>query len=107
MRNANRVERRDRQRWDFSSRPRVLDQDTGILQGYLVDIHSKGMRLVGEQPTIPGRDYQLLVEISQEGNQVEQVSLIATSVWTRRRPDQDLPYESGFRFAQTIDVILV
>lgn len=103
----NRQNRRRRWRWGFADAPRALDHERGALLGYVADINTEGMRLVTPQPITAGREYRLILEMPQEDNEIEQVTLTATSVWTKQRTDQHLPYEAGFRFSQAVEVIMI
>ena len=45
---------------------KVYDAETGVMLGHLADVNSSGMRMVGAQSLVQGRDYALRIEVPQE-----------------------------------------
>jgi len=78
---------------------RVFDEKTGKMAGRLVDITTKGMMLVNEEPITPHSMYRLILPLPEEIRGIGEIVLNAKSVWCE--PDiNDNFYDAGFEFIE-------
>ena len=88
------AERRREKRWNLKIHLPVFDQPTGSLIGHVVDIATKGLQLVSDEPIPVEKNFQLLLEITKENGEWEKIPLRALSIWSRQHPSG--VYNTGF-----------
>ena len=88
------AERRREKRWNLRIHLPVFDEPSGNLIGHVVDIATKGLQLVSEEPIPVEKNFQLLLEITREDGEWEKIPLRALSIWSRRHHSG--VYNTGF-----------
>lgn len=90
------TENRSLKRWHLIYYLRVFDLDEDSLLGHLVDITTKGMKMVSEKPTPIGKEFHLKMEVPLKTCAAEKVKLNAHSLWCSKDANPDF-YATGFR----------
>jgi hypothetical protein len=89
------AEKRTLKRWHLIFYLRVFDEPTGSLVGYVVDISTKGMMLISDQPIPLNQDFKLWLEVPEDDGRRVKVSLKARSLWNQRDVNPDF-FDTGF-----------
>ena len=76
---------------------KVLDEKTGQLFGYMVDITREGFLLTKETSTESGNTFQLKLELPSEIEGRKNLQFSATSTWNDKDSESDF-YNTGFKF---------
>lgn len=86
----------------------VINRDTGLTLGRMVDLTSGGMMLISEQVVPTNGTYTLSMRLPRKIKGVEEIVLEAVSAWSRESKNSDF-IETGFRFVElsqeTLEVI--
>ena len=80
-------ERRSESRKFLTYFSRVIDRDTGIMLGYLVDLTTGGALLIGNVSLSPDSVLQLRLDLPEDFSPQEKLEIEARAVWSR--PDSD------------------
>lgn len=80
-------ERRSESRKFLTYFSRVIDRDTGIMLGYLVDLTTAGALLIGNVSLSPDSVLQLRLDLPEDFAPQERLEIQARAVWSR--PDSD------------------
>lgn len=74
----------------------VYDQNSGDLLGHIVDITTKGIKLVSKQPLETGKIYKLQMLLPEDYFHERSVKFEAESLWSSNDINQDF-YDTGFK----------
>jgi hypothetical protein len=85
--NSSLEERRSESRKFLTYFSRVIDRDTGIMLGYLVDLTTGGALLIGNVSLKPDSVLHLRLDLPEDFFPKEQLDIEARAVWSR--PDSD------------------
>jgi hypothetical protein len=77
----------------------VFDQESGELLGHLVDITTRGMKLVSKQRLSADKVYHLRMALPGELFQEKEFRFTARSLWTTNDINPDF-YDTGFEVSQ-------
>jgi hypothetical protein len=86
-------ERRNRERKHTARYISVIDRDTDKPMGWLVDLSTEGMRLMGNVSVRSGSVLQLIIKI----NNTKEILVDAQSRWCQKNDNAEL-FETGFFF---------
>jgi hypothetical protein len=73
----------------------VYNQDDGELVGHLVDINTRGIKLVSRQPVPILRTYHLRMMLPEELYKEREITFSARSLWSSNDVNRDY-YDTGF-----------
>jgi len=91
------VDRRRRERKDFSYYMRLIDNDTQDLVGHLMDISSGGFKLDSQKPIPPDKDFRLRMDLTSEMANKPYMVFVARSKWCEVDPLDPFIYNVGFQ----------
>lgn len=74
---------------------RVFDRDSKVLLGNLVDISTRGIMLVSDQPLEVGKHYDLRMYLPESVEGSREVEFSAESRWCQNDANPDF-YDTGF-----------
>ena len=74
---------------------RVFDTATGALMGNLVDISTRGIMLVADQPIESGKAFHLKMVLPDTVEGSKEVEFVAESRWCQNDTNKDF-YDAGF-----------
>lgn len=87
---------------------RVFNHATNQLIGHLVDITTKGMMLLSEDPIPTERTFHFRMKLPREIHSKAQIQFHATSIWCKKDVNPDF-YATGFSLekvsTQDVDII--
>jgi hypothetical protein len=83
-------ERRRKNRRLLTYFSRVLDRNNGRLLGYLVDMTSDGVMIVGNIPLRINSNFQLRIDLPENYAEKEQLDFEAKAIWNMPDPDPEL-----------------
>ena len=95
------MERRKRDRRDFSYYMRVMNENTGELVGHLADISIGGFKLESQKPISKNTEYPLRIELSSDISDKPFIVFIANSKWCQPHLIDTTLYNVGF---QIVDI---
>lgn len=78
------TDRRQERRWSLAIHLRLFDSDCNALLGHVIDIATKGIQVLSEDPIDTERNYNLAIEVITPDGDWQLVPLKAMSVWSRR-----------------------
>ena len=76
---------------------RVIDRNTRILLGRVVDITDEGMRLITDDPIIPHTRMKLQILLPKPINEVGEIDVNGECMWCEQDVNPDY-YACGFHF---------
>jgi len=82
----------------YSVRLKVFTQETGELLGYTSNLHTEGMKIMGEIPLPDEKEIQIWFGASKEDEEEKRISLTACIIWRNFSNTTPIFYYSGFRF---------
>ena len=91
------MERRKRDRRDFSYYMRVMNENTGELVGHLADISIGGFKLESQKPISKNTEYPLRIELSNDISDKSFIVFIASSKWCQPHLIDTTLYNVGFQ----------
>jgi hypothetical protein len=91
------MERRKRDRRDFSYYMRVMNENTGELVGHLADISIGGFKLESLKPISKNTEYPLRIELSSDISEKPFIVFIANSKWCQPHLIDTTLYNVGFQ----------
>lgn len=91
------MERRKRDRRDFSYYMRVMNENTGELVGHLADISIDGFKLESLKPISKNTEYPLRIELSSDISEKPFIVFIANSKWCQPHIIDTTLYNVGFQ----------
>ena len=91
------MERRNRDRRDFSYYMRVMNENTGELVGHLADISIGGFKLESQKPISKNTEYPLRIELSSDISDKSFIVFIASSKWCQHHQIDTTLYNVGFQ----------
>ena len=74
----------------------VYDQDSGELLGHLVDITTKGCKLVSKRPIEVGKHFNLQMVLPEDYFQTRSIKFKAESLWSSNDINPDF-FDTGFK----------
>jgi hypothetical protein len=95
-------EKRELERRELIYYLKVRDQDSGKELGRMVDIHQKGLLLMGSKALIPDKEFNISIEMPKAMMEqgIKNVSVKAKVMWSR--PSQTTSFmENGLMFMET------
>jgi len=96
-------ERRKQTRRLLTYFSRVIDRESRQLLGYLVDLTTDGIMIVGSFPIRANALFRLRIDLPENYSDKNQVEFRAKVVWSQPDPDSEL-HRSGFKFLeQSVD----
>ena len=78
---------------------RVIDRKTGALLGYLVDMTTGGVMIVGDYPLKVNTDFELRIDLPDGYTDKERLDIEARAVWCLQDPDPEL-FRTGLKLIQ-------
>ncbi len=81
---------------------KVTDRDTLLVIGYLLDLSSGGLGIIGDDPIETHRAFRLELTIPLDEKEKEMIAFDATSLWCKKAPEAEL-YHTGFQFIKLSD----
>jgi hypothetical protein len=97
------MERRKRDRRDFSYYMRVMNENTGELVGHLADISISGFKLESQRPISKNTEYPLRIELSSDISNKPFIVFIASSKWCQPHLIDTTLYNVGFQIVNMND----
>jgi hypothetical protein len=97
MRKEIPMERRNRDRRDFSYYMRVMNENTGELVGHLADISIGGFKLESQKPISKNTEYPLRIELSSDISDKSFIVFIANSMWCQTHIIDTTLFNVGFQ----------
>jgi hypothetical protein len=97
------MERRKRDRRDFSYYMRVMNENTGELVGHLADISFGGFKLESLRPISKNTEYPLRIELSSDISDKQYIVFIANSKWCQPHLIDTTLYNVGFQIVNMSD----
>ena len=91
------MERRNKDRRDFSYYMRVMNENTGELVGHMADISLGGFRLESQKPISKNTEYPLRIELSSDISDKPFIVFIASSKWCQPHFFDTTLYNVGFQ----------
>ena len=91
--------KRRSERKDLKVFLKVLDEGTGELFGYMVDVTNEGIMLTSEQPIEIETDFQLKMILPAEIEGKNELSFSAKSKWSEKDSESDF-YNTGFQYIE-------
>lgn len=91
------VDYRHRPRKNTPHNVKALDEETGRVLGRVVDITADGMMLVGQTEVIPGRRFQMRINLPVMVRHRTDISVEARVVWCNQDKNPSF-YKIGFQF---------
>jgi hypothetical protein len=91
------MERRNKDRRDFSYYMRVMNENTGELVGHMADISLGGFRLESQKPISKNTEYPLRIELSSDISDKPFIVFIASSKWCQPHFIDTTLYNVGFQ----------
>jgi len=76
----------------------VYDRDTSNLLGHVVDITTKGMKLVSKKPLEVGKNYNLQMLLPEDYFHERAIRFEAESLWSTNDVNPDF-YDTGFKLS--------
>ena len=95
------MERRKRDRRDFSYYMRVMNENNGELVGHLADISISGFKLESQKPISKNTEYPLRIELGSDISDQSFIVFIANSKWCQPQLIDITLYNVGF---QIVDI---
>ncbi len=80
----------------------VFDVESGDLVGHVVDITTKGVKLVSREPLETGKDFKLRMALPEGYFTQKELEFEAKSLWCTNDVNPDF-FDTGFEFSDTID----
>ena len=93
-------ERRRENRKYLNYFSRVIEQESGAVLGYLVDMTTGGALLVGNYPLDPNTPLRIRIDLPEGLFQQEHLDLDVLAVWCHPDGDPEL-YRTGLRLMNT------
>jgi len=78
---------------------KVMDRDTLVVIGYLLDLSSGGLGVISDDPIGTHQVFRLKLLVPLEDNLQETIIFDAESVWCQKAPEAEL-YHTGFQFME-------
>lgn len=97
MRKGIVMERRNRDRREFSFYMRVMNENTGELVGHLADISMGGFKLESQKHIIKNTEFPLRIELSNDISNKPFIVFIANSKWCQPHLIDTSLYNVGFQ----------
>ena len=91
------MERRKRDRRDFSYYMRVMNENTGELVGHLADISIGGFKIESLKPISKNTEYPLRIELGNDISEKPYIVFIANSKWCQPHLIDTTLYNVGFQ----------
>ena len=91
------MERRKRDRREFSYYMRVMNENTGELVGHLADISIGGFKLESQRPISKNTEFPLRIELSSDISDKTFIVFIANSKWCQPHLIDASLYNVGFQ----------
>jgi len=85
---------------------RVIDQDTGLLLGYLVDLTTGGALMVSSMPIKTNVVFNLRVDMPEDFSPQGQLEIQAKSIWCQPDTDPEF-YRTGLQLMEVRPTDLV
>ena len=76
----------------------IIDRESGALLGHLVDITTKGIKLVSKKPIETGKHFKLQMLLPEDYFQERSVKFEAESLWSTNDINPDF-YDTGFKLS--------
>jgi hypothetical protein len=90
------IEGRHTQRKQIIYYLKVYDQDTGKLLGYLADLTTKGLMVIGDQKIKKGKTFHLRMDLPKEMKGSKKIAFKARVMWCK--PDANPGFfDTGYR----------
>ena len=95
-------------RWHLIYYLRVFDREKNELLGHLVDINTKGIMIISENPIETQKNYKFKMDLPRAIGGRTDVSFEAQSLWCKTDINTDF-YDTGFKFTNVAlkDVSLI
>lgn len=81
----------------------VYDEANGDLLGHVVDITTKGVKLVSRNPIVIGKSYKMKMALPEGYFREKELAFEAKSRWSTNDINPDF-YDTGFEFSDDIDI---
>ncbi len=91
------MERRKRDRREFSYYMRVMNENTGELVGHLADISVGGFKLESQRPISKNMEFPLRIELSSDISDKTFIVFIANSKWCQPHHIDASLFNVGFQ----------
>src|SRR4030067_1377964 len=78
---------------------RVFERKSGTLLGYLVDMTTGGMLIVGNYPLKVNSDFELRIDLPEGYDEKERLDIEARAMWCLQDPDPEL-YRTGMKLVE-------
>ena len=76
---------------------KVMDRDTLLVIGYLLDLSIGGLGIISDDPIGTDRIFRLQLVVPLEDELQDIIVFDAKSIWCQKAPDAEL-YHTGFQF---------
>jgi len=81
---------------------KVMDRDTLLVIGYLLDLSSGGLGIISDDPIETQHTFRLELTIPLDEKHQDRIVFVAKSIWCQKAPDAEL-YNTGFQFMKLSD----